>query len=157
MIAFFEPSVRQSHSEFDAEFDSESNTDSQPLFEDREQLRDWVLNRLRSKPFMTRVTFDSAGRVDLTLPVQLIPIDSEFRLLSEQVVDVDVMELNKSNIVIEHRELLRHPDAVLVLRLRDGSLIPARVRFTWTRFRGPERYQSGGRFVVGPLAKLPAT
>ncbi len=149
MIALFEPSVRRTRSEFE----TESNFDSEPPLESRGQLHRWVLSRLRSKPYMTRVSIDCAGRVDLTAPVRLIPIDDEFQLLSKQVTDVDGLEISKSNIVIEHRELFRHPDAVLVLQLHDGSRVPVRVRFTWTRFRGPGKYQSGGKFVVGPLEK----
>lgn len=149
MLALFEPSVRQTRSEFE----TESDFDSRPPLENRGRLHRWVLSRLRSKPYMTRVSIDFVDRVDRTAPVQLIPIDDEFQLLSEQATYADAIEISKSNIVIQHRELFPHPDAVLVFQLHDGSRVPARVRFTWTRFRGPGKYQSGGKFVVGPLRK----
>ncbi len=149
MLALFEPSVRENRSEFETEFDF----DSQPLLENRGRLDRWVLSRLRSKPYMTRASIDFVDRVDRMAPVQLIPIDDDFRLLSEQATDVDGVEISKSNIVIQHGELFPHPDVVLVFQLHDGSRVPARVRFTWTRFRGPGKYQSGGKFVVGPLMK----
>lgn len=149
MLALFEPSVRPMR----GEFETESHFDSQHVFDDPEQLRYWLLSQLRRKPHAVRQEFHHSGRVDLSAPIRLIPIDRDFRLLPEQMAEVDAQELNNSNIVIQHCELLEHPEAVLVMPLRDGRLVPIRTRLTWTRFRGPGCYQSGGRFVVGPLAE----
>ena len=149
MICFNEPSVGRLSSEFDATPSPNFATSDQT----EEQLQQWVLSRLRSKPYTTRVQFDLAGRADLTVPVQLLEIDGDSHRLSEQPIDVEVMDLNPSRLVIRHRELIRQREAVVILQLRDGHRVPARVQFTWTRFLGPGTYHSSGRFVVGPLSR----
>jgi len=106
----------------------------------REQTASWL-------PESTVLNRRDSHRIPCEITAVLSPVDDHEAAVRVDPLAVLIADLSKSGLGIVHRQPLPHKLAQIEYELASGEFARLLVRLKWCRFKGPQRYESGGQIV----------
>jgi len=95
----------------------------------------------------TVVNRRDSHRIPCEIAAMLCPVDDKAENVRIDPLAVLIADLSKSGVGIVHRQPLPHRLAHIEYELASGDITRLLVRLKWCRFKGLERYESGGQIV----------